>query len=414
MSKAAKLAVVWFSFWPVVAAWTQAPDLQNMDVVLRSVPDGPIAKVNGHNIPKEEFIDLYQAEVASAMKQMNTTQITDEVRIKTGIHSVQLLLEHEILYQEAVKRKLTIPDKELNTEWDATIQRLRTSIAKDGNKEPSEEEILRRGGRTREEAREQLRKALLTRKMREQVLTDHKITVSDADVKDFYEKNKEGFKQPERLHLQQIFVGSRKGPRDPVDSKKKEQAHERIEQALKRVRAGESFEAVAKSVSEAPDSSKGGDMNMIPVQNLPPFYVKAASAMHPGDISDIIESDYGYHFIKLIEIGAAGDASMDKASPFIRSVLLAGRGDEAVQEFCRPTLDKPGAVEVYLQLEKTLSTHAGFENSTRKKTETAEKPAADKPVAAAKHDEANKESKPAPKPAPSTAKKKSSKKPVKK
>ncbi|MCX5758358.1 MAG: peptidylprolyl isomerase [Candidatus Hydrogenedentes bacterium] len=243
---------------------------------------------------------------------------------------------------------------------------------------------------------------MLARKMREQILADNKIAVSDAEVKDFYEKNKDGFKQPERLHLEQIFISSRKGPRDPVDSTKKEQAHQKIEQALKRVQAGENFQAVAKAVSEAPDKDNGGDMGMIPAPKLPPFYVKAAASMRPGDISGILESEYGFHFIKLVESAEASDVDPEKATPFVRSLLGSQRGDKAVQDFCKPILDNPNAVEIYLQLEKTLSSYPGFEDLLKNKNQ-----------ADTKAQGANADNSPAKAPASETKPKTSSKKSTK-
>ncbi|HPC17221.1 MAG TPA: peptidylprolyl isomerase [Candidatus Hydrogenedentes bacterium] len=342
-------------------AWGQAPDLQNLDLVLRSVPDGPIAKVNGQNIPKEEFITLYQTELLAVTSRLGSKNVDDRLRMETALHSLRTLLQHEILYQEAVKRKLTVSEKELDEQWKEAMTRLEKSVEKAGDKDLSEEDILKKAGKTREESRAELRRSLLVRKMRDRIIAEKKITVSDADVAAFYEKNKEEFKQPERLHVEQIFVAARKGPRDPDDPKKKEQARQKIEQALKRVQAGESFAAVAKAMSDAPDASKGGDMGILPVTQLPPIYVKAAASMRPGDVSGILESEYGFHFIRLVEMVAASDADPEKASSFIRSLLMAQEGDKAVIEFCKPTFDAPGAVEVYLQLEKTIATTPGLE-----------------------------------------------------
>ncbi len=373
MSKAARLAGALGLLLTVSMAWAQAPDLQNMDLVLRSVPDGPIAKINGRNVPKEEYIDLYRLELIGVMKELGTTKVTDRVRVQTGIHSARTLVQHEVLYQEAVKRKLDVSDKEVEDSWKDTLQKLHENAEQGGDKKISDEEILKKAGKTREEAIAGLRKAMLVRKMRDQILADNKISVSDADVKDFYEKNKDGFKQPERLHLEQIFIGSRKGPRDPVDSTKKEQARHKIEQALKRVQAGENFQAVAKAVSEVPDKDNGGDMGMIPTSKLPPFYVKAAASMRPGDISGIIESEYGFHFIKLVESAVASDVEPEKATPFVRSLLGSQRGDKAVQEFCKPILENPDKVEIYLQLEKTLSNYPGFEDLLTNKNQPENK-----------------------------------------
>ncbi|HNR37171.1 MAG TPA: SurA N-terminal domain-containing protein, partial [Candidatus Hydrogenedentes bacterium] len=229
-------------------AWGQAPDLQNLDLVLRSVPDGPIAKVNGQNIPKEEFITLYQTELLAVTSRLGSKNVDDRLRMETALHSLRTLLQHEILYQEAVKRKLTVSEKELDEQWKEAMTRLEKSVEKAGDKDLSEEDILKKAGKTREESRAELRRSLLVRKMRDRIIAEKKITVSDADVAAFYEKNKEEFKQPERLHVEQIFVAARKGPRDPDDPKKKEQARQKIEQALKRVQAGESFAAVAKAM----------------------------------------------------------------------------------------------------------------------------------------------------------------------
>lgn len=362
MSKAVGLAGVAGLLMAASVAWAQAPDLQSLDVVLRSVPDGPIAKVNGKNIPREEFIDLYRVALLDVVNQVGAANVTDRMRVDTAKHSMRTLVQHEILYQEALKRKIAVSDREIEDNWKDAMRRLHESIEKAGDKEVSDEEILKKAGKSREESIAELRKSLLVRKMRDQILADKKLAVTDADVKEFYEKNKDEFKQPERLHIEQIFVAARKGPRDPEDPKKKEQARQKIEQALKRVQAGESFAAVAKAMSDAPDARNGGDMGMLPVPALPPFYVKAAASMRPGDISGILESEYGFHFIKLAESAAASDADPEKAAPFVRSFLGAQRGDKAVQEFCKPTFEAPGAIEVYLQLEKTLATTPGFED----------------------------------------------------
>ncbi|MCX5758359.1 MAG: SurA N-terminal domain-containing protein [Candidatus Hydrogenedentes bacterium] len=152
MSKAAGLAGALGLLLTVSTAWAQAPDLQNMDLVLRSVPDGPIAKINGRNIPKEEFIDLYQAELLGVMKELGTAKVTDRVRVETGIHSVHTLIQHEILYQEAVKRKIGVSDKEVEDSWKDTMQKLRETAEQSGDKKTSDEDILKKAA-SRDSAR---------------------------------------------------------------------------------------------------------------------------------------------------------------------------------------------------------------------------------------------------------------------
>jgi parvulin-like peptidyl-prolyl isomerase len=187
------------------------------------------------------------------------------------------------------------------------------------------------------------------------------VAVTDDEIAKFFDENKDKFKRPEALHLQQIFIKTRTG-KVPFDEKKMAEARQRADTALKRLQAGETFEAVAKSVSESPDRDKGGDMGSLPVTALPPFLTEAAASMKPGDISKVIESDLGLHVFKMLEVVPGSEGTLEKVGPTIRKMLLAKKGQEAVMAFCKPYLDDPKKVEVYLQLGKTLQSVPGFED----------------------------------------------------
>ena len=362
-------------------AFAQAPDLAHMDLVLRSVPDGPIAKVNGVNVNREEFVRKYQNEILAIMTQRHTVDIPDRARVAVAIRTLRALVEYELLYQEAAKRKYSVSDDEVKAQWSATVEKLKDSIGrlrqddatKDGaSKEAvSEEEILKTARTTKEKALEDLRRGILAKRVRDKIVEDAKVAVADAEVAKFFDEQKSNFKQPESLHLQQIFVKTRTG-RIPLDEKGKAEVRKRIENALKRLQAGESFEAVAKSVSEAPDRDKGGDMGTLPVTALPPFFTTRAASMKPGETSEIIESELGFHIFKVLEIVPGSEATLEKAGPMIREMLLDRKTEEAVQAFCKPYLEDPAKVEVYLQLDRTLAAHPGFEDLKGAKEKPAE------------------------------------------
>lgn len=366
------------------AAFAQAPDLEHMDLVLRSVPDGPIAKVNGVNIAREEFVHMYQGEILSMIAQRHSFDIPDRARVAAAVSTLRLLVEHELLCQEAVKRKYSVSDEEVKTQWTNTIEDLKKRVARakgDGSAQGgsaqeglSEEAILKRANTTKEKALEDLRKELLAQKMRDKIVEDSKVAMTDEEIAKFFDENKDKFKQPEALHLQQIFIKTRIG-KVPFDEKKMAEARQRADNALKRLQAGETFEAVAKSVSESPDRDKGGDMGSLPVTSLPPFLTEAAASMKPGDISKVIESDLGLHIFKVLEVVPGSEGTLEKVGPAIRKMLLAKKSEEAVMAFCKPYLDDPNKVEVYLQLGKTLQAIPGFEDMKPGN----EKPAQEKP-----------------------------------
>jgi len=137
-------------------------------------------------------------------------------------------------------------------------------------------------------------------------------------------------------------------------------ARQRAENAMKRLQAGESFEAVAKSASESPDKTSGGDMGTLPTPTLPPFVTDPIAAMKPGEITKVIASDMGLHIFKLLEVVPGSEATLEKAGPPIRQLLLAKKTEEAVTAFCKSSLDDPKKVEIYLQLDKNLANVPGF------------------------------------------------------
>ena len=372
-----------------LSAYAQAPDLGHMDLVLRSVPDGPIAKVNGVNIPREDFVHMYQNEVLGIMAQGHTMNIPDRARVASAIHTLRMLVEHELLYQEAVKRKYSVSDQEVRDQWSSMIEKLKNSIGRlkgeDTGKDASskeavsEEEILKKARTTKEKAMEDLRRGILVDKMRDKIVEETKVAVTDEEVAKFFDEQKGNFKQPESLHLQQIFIKTRTG-RVPLDEKGKAEVRKRIDNALKRLQAGESFEAVAKSVSEAPDRDKGGDMGVLPVTALPPFFTSRAASMKPGDMSEVIESELGFHIIKVLEIVPGSEPTLEKAKPVIQNMLLAKKTEDAVFAFCKPYLEDPKKVEVYLQLDKTVANNPEFQDLAAPRGKAAkEKPKTPKP-----------------------------------
>jgi len=349
-------------------AWPQAPDLERMDLVLRSVPDGPVAKVDGVNIPKGDYIGAYQAELTTLMLRLKTREIPDRLRVETGVRCVALLVQRELLLQESARRGLAVSDGELEARWNKEMERLEKANKRRGG---AAEDVMKMTDAGRKRARAELRQAMLVEAARRQIGEEQQVAVKDAEVKEFYDANRSMFERPEALRLKQIFINARKGD-DDDNARKRAEARERIAEALMRVQAGETFDAVARDVSEAPDRERGGDMGTVPVGALPPFFADPAASMKPGDISDIIESDVGWHVFMLVESVSGGTVPLDKAEKGIRQILESQKLDEAVVRFCEPFMKEPGRVQVYLQLEKTLATHPGFEEFKPKKASREE------------------------------------------
>jgi hypothetical protein len=230
----------------------------------------------------------------------------------------------------------------------------------------------------RDEVIEDIKRALITDKMRDIVIKDSGVAISDDEVHKEFEAAKGKFAQPAGLHLAQIYVNPKNIPGGLTD--KDDRAKKKAQQALDRLAAGQSFEGVARAMSDAPDAKQGGDMGMRAVQQYPPFMLEAANKLKPGEVSAVLKSEYGYHVIKLIGAESARDAKESDAAADIRKALLAKKGAESVHSFCDKLVQKGNAVEVYLELEKNLVLNGALPKSgAPAAAKVGEKPA-DKPA----------------------------------
>ena len=333
-----------------VFALAQAPDLSRMDLVEKSIPDGPVAKINGTNISAQEFRNLYRAELSRLELLAAGDTITDADRIRMGMRCLGMLLEKEVLYQEAERRGIQVSDAEIDKAWGDQVDRLRHTFSKDPEALISEEDALKMAGLSREQAREQLARSLRIKKMRDAIIREKGVSVSDEEVRAFYDEEKDIFRRPDLCHIEQIFA--RGGDTD----EQREAARKRAEDALKRIQAGQRFEAVAKSLSDSPDAEKGGDLGAQPLDALPPFYAEAVKKMTPGEVSGIIESEFGFHIIKLIDMQPGQEAQFDQVKSLIRDELLQRKATAPIKEFAQELLEK-GDVQTYLEIDRAIMAH---------------------------------------------------------
>lgn len=167
-----------------------------------------------------------------------------------------------------------------------------------------------------------------------------KIKLSDEDIENYYKAHKEEFKTPEMVKARHILIKVDSGASE--DSRKK--AKEKAGAILKRVRAGEDFAKLAQEFSDDPGSKdKGGDLGFFAKGRMLPDFEKAAFALKPGGISDIVETKFGYHIIKVEEKKAEEIPALEKIKDNVRKKAMDELTQAKVKEFIDKAMKNAGA-----------------------------------------------------------------------
>jgi peptidyl-prolyl cis-trans isomerase C len=171
------------------------------------------------------------------------------------------------------------------------------------------------------------------------------LTVSDQQEKEFYDKNQDKMKKPERVHVRHILVHADAGA--PAAEKAKAKA--KAEDLLKRAQKGEDFGKLAGENSEDPGSKiHGGDLPWFTHGQMEPSFDKAAFALtKPNELSPVVESPFGYHVIQLVEREGAGVAPFEMVKGQIGEFLKQRQSQEKLAAHVQELRSK-GKVETFI------------------------------------------------------------------
>lgn len=169
------------------------------------------------------------------------------------------------------------------------------------------------------------------------------LAVTEAEIKSWYDGHKERFQQPEERRASHILVASEKLGKDKAKAK--------AEDLLKEIRKNPaSFSDLAKKNSDDPGSaSKGGDLGFFGKGMMVKPFEEAAYALKDGEISGVVESDFGFHIIKLTGVHAAKEKPLAEVKAEIEAELKKAASSrkfaEAAESFSNIVYEQPDSLK---------------------------------------------------------------------
>ena len=171
------------------------------------------------------------------------------------------------------------------------------------------------------------------------------IQVSEKEIEKFYEQNRNSFKRGETVKVSHILVEVEKDAKPAAKLKAREKAAD-----LKRMLSeGKDFVEIANTYSDCSRTKQvGGDLGYIKRGYMPPEFDKVAFALKKSEVSDVIETRFGYHIIKLVDRQPAGFVPLEQVRDFIGKYLQEGLRREKITAHVQE-LKQRARIEIFLR-----------------------------------------------------------------
>lgn len=278
----------------------------------------PAATVNGKAISKDQF-DRQMNGVRQRLLQSGHLLSDVELRdVKTRV--LESLIDRELLYQESQKKGYKGDAKAVDEQVAQFKKRFETP------------EAYQQALKSMNLLENAIRDELLKNSAIDQLVQDQfgkGLTVSDEETKAFYTERHDLFERPERVHARHILVSVK----PDASAEDKKAARKKIDDLKARIKKGEDFAALAGSNSDCPSKERGGDLGFFARGQMVKPFEDTAFSLAPGTVSDVVETDFGYHLIQVIEKNPQETVPYEEVQPTISEHLQKQKMQRKVEEF---------------------------------------------------------------------------------
>ena len=289
---------------------------------------------------------ILQSDIENQYMQYRMQGLTDGTGKEVRARILEDLLLQKLMLNQAEMDSITVTDDQVEAQMD---QRIRYFVTRLGSQEKLEEQF----GKSMSEIKEEVRQAVKDQMLQEQVQAKimQNVVVTPKEVKDFFNdipNDSLPLIQPEYEIVQIV-------KRPPVSIDEKLQVKDRLYQIRKRILEGESsFSTMAVLYSEDPGSARqGGELGFAGKGVYATEFENVAFNLHDGEISDVVETQFGFHIIQLIErrgetincrhillTAKVPVEALEKAQNQLDSVAqLIRNGDMTFEEACKKFSD---------------------------------------------------------------------------
>jgi len=266
------------------------------------------AKVNGAGI-KTATLDAAANNYVENQKMFGVT-VKDEEKDKLKKDILNELVSAELLYQASQKAGLGNMSKEVDSQLE--------NIKKGFGSDQEFQKVLKERGIEIKDLKEDIKKGIYINAYLEKDVFSKLGPVTEDEKKQEYEGNKDKLNIPDEVKASHVLI--KVG--DKATAEEKQKAKEKIEALRARAMSGEDFAKLAKENSEDASASNGGDLGYFKKGDMVKPFEDAAFGLEKDQISPVVETQFGYHVIKVTDKKAAHTLTYEEVSKDIEKFLL--------------------------------------------------------------------------------------------
>lgn len=265
-----------------------------------------IAEVNGSKISYQEWQSVFTNLISRYDNQV-LSNIGDELLATIKNNITEQLIDSTLLYQYAEKEKIDIPA----TKIDGEVDRIKDSF----ETEADFNDALKRNNLTLNQLKDSIKKQFMI----DQVIQNEydTVSISDEEIEEYYEEHKNYFLQPERIKISHILVEDKEEAQLLLDQLNEETID---------------FETAAKEKSICPSAESGGDLDYVSRGQMVLPFEEAAFSLEIGELSGIIETEFGYHIIKCFDIQEEKQLTLEEKKEDIKNMLSYPKQNNAIDK----------------------------------------------------------------------------------
>jgi peptidyl-prolyl cis-trans isomerase C len=285
--------------------------------------------INGVNILESEIDRLVEPQLERIAKQSAQLPpaFAEQYAKQLREQFIEQTIRRNLLDEKIKEANIVITDEEVMS----TIEEIATS-----QKEPLTLEEFKKKlaeyGQSFDEVKEEVRKGLARNKFM-QAQWAGKINVTEEDARKYYDENPKQFEQPEQVRASHILIKPEFTDPNADPNEAKAIARTKTEGLLKQLKDGSDFAELAKAHSNCPSAPNGGDLGFFPRGETTPAFENVAFELEIGQISDVVETEYGYHIIKTTGHKDASTTTFDQAKDDIIRQLTQKKQSELAEEY---------------------------------------------------------------------------------